>query len=241
LKIAILSDVHSVASNFEIALNDARAEGFDHLVILGDLLTYGVEPQRTLDLAIEATVRDEAILICGNHDQMYLDYFQGRLSYFNGLPDWIKESVRWTCDRIDQTVLLSKLTWLEEWTVGNLIVAHANPFGYGDWSYLTDSVVGLEAAKVLNKRGFLFGVFGHVHRANRFDFDNLGTVVTVGSLGQPRYQSVNRAEYAMVSANTDRIAVEHRTIESDWSTHLAAINETSMSEPTKNRLSSFFK
>ena len=73
MKIAVLSDIHSVSSALDAALDDARAEGFDVLLILGDLLTYGVNPAETLELVHEAVARDGAILISGNHDQMYLD------------------------------------------------------------------------------------------------------------------------------------------------------------------------
>ncbi len=46
MRIAVLSDMHAVAEPTGQALRAAEAEGFDALVILGDLLTYGVDPRR---------------------------------------------------------------------------------------------------------------------------------------------------------------------------------------------------
>ena len=96
MKLAILSDIHSAAEAYEAALRAAREEGFDLLLILGDLLTYGPHPERTLDLTANAVSQDGARLVNGNHDQMYRETDATSKPYGAGLPEWIREF-----DRLD--------------------------------------------------------------------------------------------------------------------------------------------
>lgn len=239
MRIAVLSDVHAVAAAYGAALAAARNEGFDVLVILGDLLTYGVEPLRTLDLTGQALSNDKAVLILGNHDQLYLDRGKDDAAYAGTLPDWIRESVDWTCDQIDGTAALERFDWNEEWTAGPLLIAHANPFGYGDWRYLAKPEQMQAACVAIAGRGFGWGLFGHTHRFRRFAQDD-ASLVTVGSLGQPRDRDDNCSQWAMVELSEDRFEVGRRRVALDRDAHLRAIRATALSQPTKDRLCGFF-
>ena len=60
MRIAALTDIHAVSSTLEQALSAARREGFDVLLLMGDLLTYGVAPLETVALVQDAVARDGA-------------------------------------------------------------------------------------------------------------------------------------------------------------------------------------
>jgi predicted phosphodiesterase len=238
VRLAVLSDIHSVSSVLGTALGDARAEGFDILLILGDLLTYGVRPRETLELVHEAVARDGAILVAGNHDQMYLDTAEADREYQSRLPDWLRETVEWTAAQISPGALTS-FDWHEQWSSGSMLAAHANPYAFGDWSYIADAAGAEAAADALLRCGYRYGVFGHTHRARRFE-SNGAMVFTIGSLGQPRDDADSRMQWAMIDLQDDSIDVQPRFVPFDRARHRAAICATTLSGPTQDRLCEFF-
>ena len=240
LRIAILSDIHALATTFRSALDAAVAEGFDHMVILGDLLGYGPEVAETLDLAREAQQTHGAALILGNHDQLYLDLDEGRDDYLSGLPDWIVEQARWTHEALEGRSLSTGLDWSKDLVIDDVLIAHANPYDYGDWTYIRDDASARAAAEKLDERGFSAGIFGHVHRHREYAFDGLPRVVTVGSIGQPRTSGRSVPQWAMATIGQGHIEVEPRPIDFDPASYKAMLAGTSLSAPTRAKLESFF-
>lgn len=220
------------------ALSDARREGFDVLLILGDLLTYGVSPLATLELVNEAIVRDRVVLIMGNHDQFYLGQGGAAHDYIAGLPDWLRESVEWTAAQLPPGAM-DNFDWQNEWSTGPLLAAHANPYDFGDWTYLVDADQAEAAALILAERGYRYGIFGHTHRARAFEHGGV-SIFTIGSLGQPRDDGERRPQWAMITLDKDGIVVRPRIITFDRPGHLAAIRATTLSPLTQDRLCGFF-
>lgn len=237
MKIAALTDIHSMATTFEQALADARAEGFDVMLLMGDLLSYGVAPIQTLDLVHEAMSRDGAILISGNHDIMYRNSDAGE-EYAANLPDWLQETVAWTKSQIPNGEM-DRLEWREDWSSGPLFVAHANPFGFGDWRYINTLEDAETASAALARRGFAYGAFGHSHRARTFDCAAT-TIFTIGSLGQPRDDRSRDMLWAMMTIKGDCATISSRSVPFDRGAHLDAIRATTMSSSTQQRLCRFF-
>jgi predicted phosphodiesterase len=239
VKIAVLSDIHSAAEHFRDALGAARTEGFDQLVILGDLFTYGPDPIETLDLTEEAVSRDRAILITGNHDLLYLGGSESA-AYASKLPEWIRESVEWTSAQLRGRTELGRLPWQDEWQDGDLLLSHANPFGAGDWTYLRDAESAAAAAKTLRARSFAWGIFGHVHRFRIYDRNENGAAVcTVGSIGQPRDKAEPFGQWAMITTGP-KMSIDQRRIDRDWRATVERIREMPLSEATKERLCQFY-
>ncbi len=241
MRIAVISDVHSAAAPFRKALADARAEGFDQMLLLGDMFTYGVDPAECRALAIEAIEQDGALLIGGNHDQLYVDLDTQNSAYFDRLPDWIQESVEWTWRELGEE-WPSKLNWIEEWEAGGVLFAHANPFGYGDWTYLSNEEVQARAAKILRERGFQAGIFGHLHRPRDYR-DDYGTQVhVVDSVGQPRSKGESGPSWTMVEIENDKVSVSTHEIAFDTDKHCLAIQAVSgLSDTTKSKLCGFYQ
>ncbi|WP_150292178.1 metallophosphoesterase family protein [Sphingobium estronivorans] len=237
MRIAALTDIHAASHPLQLALTAARREGFDAMLILGDLLTYGVQPLETLELVQGAATRDGAILISGNHDLLYQSSPMAA-AYRAGLPDWLRESVDWTAAHIPAGSM-SAFDWQESWSSGPLFVAHANPFAFGDWRYIRSAEEAEEAAEAVAAKGFLYGLFGHVHRHRRYDCA-AATIFTLGSLGQPRDDADRMPKWAMIEIRGDLVTVETRDIDFDPEDQMHAIRATTLSAATQERLCRFF-
>lgn len=239
MKIAILSDIHAVAGAYRQALADARSEGFDQLVILGDLLTYGVDPEETLDLTQEALERDQAAIVRGNHDELYMEGPSTKADYIARMPDWIRESFEWTAAKVVGSNFWRTAAWHDELPIGELLLAHANPFGVGNWRYLNDTTSLNEASLELERRAFRWGVFGHVHRFRCSDAGGPARAFTVGSIGQPR-EIGGISQWAMACLSDGRFTIEPRPVEYDWRQQRMAVLDSALSAATKERIMSYF-
>jgi len=241
MRIAVISDVHSAAIPFRRALADARAEGFDQLLLLGDLFTYGVDPGACRELAIEAIDRDGAFLVGGNHEQLYIDLRDRRSAYIDRLPDWIRESIEWTWQELGEE-WPPQLNWIAEWAWDDALFAHANPFGFGDWTYLADEELLSAAAIRLRERGFRYGIFGHLHREKFFRDQHGIEVHVVDSVGQPRSGQGAKPSWAMIESKSGELRVDIRPIEFDRHAHQSAIHHAEgLSPETKSMLCRFYQ
>lgn len=248
---AVLSDIHGNALALEAALTRIRNASIDRVVILGDLFTYGCNPLEVIDL-LESADRD-LMMISGNHDEMYPS---GGDAYLAGLPDFIRESVRWT-----RGVLQGRRIALDlapELEAGPILFAHANPFGFGDWTYMNGGPAIAEAAGTLQARGKRAGVFGHTHRARisivtadgvveehdpaatsiAFDAPFRAAVINAGSVGQPRGTG---ASMLIARASEQGLECRVEELEYDVDAHVRAILTSEMSALTRKRLADFFR
>lgn len=238
MQIAVISDIHGAAQPFAKALQAARREGYDQLILLGDILTYGVEPAACLDLAGDAISSHGAILVGGNHDQLYVDLAREQSTYFDTLPEWIGESVRWTMQQTGGWP--ASLGWQEEWVIDDALFAHANPFAYGDWTYLSDLERMERATTVLADRGLRWGVFGHLHRPQSYCGPK-ATAHVVGSIGQPRSREHPAPQWSMIQFRPGRLSIEHRSVDFDPVGHCAAIQQTTeLTQATRDMLCRYF-
>ncbi|WP_313804071.1 metallophosphoesterase [Sphingobium sp.] len=237
MRIAVLTDIHASSDPLQLALTAARREGFDQMLILGDLLTYGVQPLETLELVQGAAARDGAILISGNHDLLYQGSPRAE-AYRAGLPDWLRESVDWTAAHIPPGGMTT-FDWQESWSQGPLFAAHANPFDFGDWRYIRSAQEAEDAAAMVAARGFIYGLFGHVHRHRRFDCA-AATIFTLASLGQSRDDQDPTPKWAMIEIRGDLVTMETRDIDFDPEDQMQAIRATTLSAATQERLCRFF-
>lgn len=240
MRIAVISDIHAASKPFAQGLADARSAGFDQLILLGDLFTYGLEPCECADLASNAMAKDGAVLVGGNHDQLYIDLENGVRDYFERLPDWIRESVEWTWTSLGER-WPAGLSSIDEWTTGDLLMAHANPFGYGDWTYLSDQATLRRAAEACTKRGYRYGVFGHLHRQMHYSTADC-EIHIIGSVGQPRSRNDPVPHWAMVEVTERGISVTRRNVYFNRASYCAAVRHHPVfSDNTKQKLCGFFE
>jgi predicted phosphodiesterase len=233
--VSVISDIHANSIALEKSLSMFKEQKIEHLIILGDLLTYGVDVEKTLDL-VEQQINNGAVLILGNHDSLYLDLINNDFIYYNKLQDWIKESVDFTLQKLD-TKRFSSLPWKSSIVRDNIFYSHANP--YGDWSYLNSKEDLLKASDVLIKHNYIAGVFGHTHRSICFSMEDKLWILNPGSIGQPR-SSTNSSMLNLLS-DKNKLYTEICPVIYDVDKHIENIVSSSLSITTKNKLISFFK
>ena len=164
MKIVILSDLHSNVYALKKALKLIDQKGYDMMICLGDILSYGVDIDKVIQLIGNRTKKKNTLLIKGNHDEIYDDIFAGKeTKYIDGLPDWLKESVNFTAERLSESDW-NDLKFIENYSHDGVFYSHANSFSNRDWSYLNNSFKLEEASKILRKTNHQVGIFGHLHR-----------------------------------------------------------------------------
>lgn len=230
MRIAVLSDLH--ANGRALAAAREKLADVDRVIVLGDLLTYGLDVDEVLD-TIESIAHD---VILGNHDQLYLDLLLGKTEYFDALPDWIRESVERTASTVDLQKFSTRFAWKTEVDVDGLHFAHANPFGYGDWTYLNAREQIERAASVLRGKGAKAGVFGHNHRALIHRGEDVA-IFNPGSLGQPRSRDA-RSTWLTLDSHTLEAAIE--PVDYDVAAHVTALQRAPLTAATRDRLCAFF-
>jgi predicted phosphodiesterase len=258
--IVVLGDIHGNARALRRALALVDGGPHDRVVVLGDLLTYGPDVTEVVALIGDAQARWGAVLLVGNHDQLYFDLPEGRCEYYAGLPEWLRESIDWTFSRLDPAAFASALRWQQELVVDDLLFAHANPFGFGDWRYLNSEADHAAAAMRLAERSLRVGVFGHTHRGKMFlasdgaspcelrdavdatfNLYRLGDgrlVVNAGSVGQPRSRR-GEAFMLRITRARDTLGLAFQRIDYDVVAHLAALRALPLTEATRDRLCRF--
>jgi len=206
IKIGVISDIHANADALMLVMEGLKLKEVDKVVCLGDILTYGCQPLEVIDILHEYKKENSIIFVKGNHDQFYFDLQRGNNKFSYKLPEFVEESVNWTLKKINSFSLESAFPWLENYYIGNTYFSHANPFRYGNWSYLEEDKDLTKALKSLEDKNFFSGVFGHSHRQlfvarNGDDVYEISEytsednkidqlIINTGSVGQPRGKGV---------------------------------------------------
>ena len=105
MRFAVISDIHNNFEAFNTTLDDINSREVDKICCLGDLVGYGPDPIKCIDLMLK--LRDKGRLeIClpGNHDQAVMFDPEG----FNPLA---LAAVQWTRRKIDESGARSSERW----------------------------------------------------------------------------------------------------------------------------------
>lgn len=214
MRYAIISDVHANDEALRRVLADARQNGANRVVCLGDVVGYGPLPREAL-----ARVRKAASLVlAGNHDDAVSG--RGSATAFNGLA---ADAVT----RHREALSADDLAWLKSLPyVGELdgaIAAHGD-FVDPPAFYYVDDVEGAEANFAATDAQLMFvghthvpalavvGDSGAVHLAAPQDFTlepNKRYIVNPGSVGYPREENgVCQSSYVLYDSTAR--TVEYR-------------------------------
>lgn len=211
MRYLVISDIHANLEALEAVLDDTRGLAYDRLVVLGDLVGYGADPN-----AVVERIRDlqPYALIRGNHDKV-----ASGVEPADGFNAVARNAIGWTYD----TLTAANRQWLADLptgpvTVDDLIqICHGTP--YDEDAYVFDD---LDALRALNAAERPLCLFGHTHvqigyalTGDQFTLTTLDGrrplpvpigegarhLLNPGSVGQPR-DGDPRAGYA--SVDTDR-------------------------------------
>lgn len=191
MKYAIISDVHANETALRAVLDDAKLNGAEKIVCLGDVVGYGPLPAETV-----ALVRRECfIALAGNHD----DAVSGR-GDSSTFIDLAKDAV----ERHRAALSEDDLAWLRSLpyscTLDRAIAAHGDVYDPPKFYYILDEK-GAEANFAATSARlvfvghthepaiFLTGHSGAVYKTAPQDFtieDHKRYIVNPGSVGYPR-------------------------------------------------------
>ena len=189
MRSAIFGDIHANLEAFEVVLADAREQGCESFICLGDVVGYNANPRECLEIVQSL----ECPVVKGNHDSYVSS--EHSLVTFNPLAE---VAIQWTRDQLNS----SEKRWLSDLPliveIRGFTVVHASLDEPGDWNYVLNQ---LDAAASFSKQTTELCFFGHTHspRAYIKDSSIVGVpfeqiipergkkyFVNPGSVGQPR-------------------------------------------------------
>jgi len=214
MRYLILTDIHANLEGLETCLHDAGARGYDEILVLGDIVGYGPDPNAVID-----RVRDlkPLAIVRGNHDKVALG-----LNQAEGFHAAAKAAAHWMLD----TLTSENRAWLVALPMGprligdTLEICHGAPFD--EDAYIFDE---LDARHAFDAATAPICFYGHTHFpvAFRLTGDSLDIIgpsgngettlpvagdakylVNPGSVGQPR-DGDPRAAYAIYDVNEQRV------------------------------------
>ena len=212
MKYAIISDIHANLTALKNVLADAKAQGVEKIVCLGDVVGYGPLPAETVALA-----RKECfIVLAGNHD----DAVSGR-GDASTFIDLAKEAV----ERHRAALSEEDVEWLKSLpytcTIDKAVAAHGDVFDPPKFYYILDEK-GAEAnfaksdARLVfvghthEPAIFLTGRSGAVYKTGPQDFtieEHKRYIVNPGSVGYPREASGKCFSSYVIYDSTERTVV----------------------------------
>jgi diadenosine tetraphosphatase ApaH/serine/threonine PP2A family protein phosphatase len=192
----ILSDIHANIDAFEAVLAAAPVDTWDRVLVLGDLVGYGAEPNAVIE---RVRALDPLAVIRGNHDKAACGIDDG--SSFNHVA---KLSAQWTYEALSPAhrEYLRALPQGPVTIDDTIEICHGAPFD--EDHYIFDAE---DAARGLDAASRPLCLFGHTHlpvvfRRHPALFDGfmpegpgdstldvvvgINYLVNVGSVGQPR-------------------------------------------------------
>jgi len=249
-RIAVISDIHANADALTTVLKELKNESIDITIFLGDILTYGCQPREVVSILNEYKSENPAIYIKGNHDQFYFDLQSSVKKSSYKLPKFVDESVNWTLKKISPLLLKDVFTWHDSYHIGDVYFSHANPFSYGDWSYIEKPKDMHRSFQELRKKNVFAGVFGHSHRqlfigskknslyemdAYSSDVNNIDQlIINTGSIGQPRGKGIG---YVLLEIKNDKLLkASFEKIKINFENSIDLIRQTKLSQETKKKL-----
>ena len=239
MRYAFLGDIHGNTEALDAVLAAIRDEKVDKIVCLGDIVGYGAEPAKCLEM-IRALNCD---VIAGNHDWAAV----GKVSIecFNA---YAKAAAIWTRDQLNDEQKSWILTLPLTLTYADCAVAHGTFHQPEAFNYIQTVFDAQQSFESLKKLGARLGFLGHSHvPVGFFDTDpitytldgeipvdeEISIMVNAGSVGQPRDEN-NKASFAMLDSETKTVSIKR--IEYDIDAAANKISEVGLPEILAARL-----
>jgi predicted phosphodiesterase len=193
--IAILSDIHANREAFEACLDAVSRDGADRLVLLGDIVGYGPDPEWCVD-KVRHLITDGALVVRGNHDEAASKGPQSMTTNARIAMDWTRK--RLDAEARDFLGMLPMRVDDED-----RLYVHAEASAPAAWHYVFDSD---DARRHLAACQALVSFCGHTHCPALHCLSAMGRVTSftpstpepiqltrqrqwlavMGSVGQPR-------------------------------------------------------
>ncbi len=242
MRIAFLTDIHGNREAFEACLADLKTRSVDRIVLLGDYVGYGADPEWCVQRVMQLCSLG-AVAVLGNHDAAVADTREG-------MNNNAKITLTWTRGQLgsDERVFLAGLPL--EIKDGSRLFVHSDASAPTRWNYVMD---GANAATSLKSTAAQLTFVGHVHRPAIYAIASTGKItnfvpvtgtavpllaqrrwlVVVGSVGQPRDGNPAAAYSIYDEATTEIVSVR---VPYDVEKASAKILAAGLPEPLARRL-----
>ena len=213
-KYLVLSDIHGNVSALDAVMNDCAGEAFEGIILLGDLIDYGMRSNEIVQKLIELEAGDWKskiiVNIWGNHEKLVVDKDLERLSSDRG-----RIMARYTARQLSDTSVeyiqqsMNK-AGIQEFEIGKLrcFAVHGSLDDHYWKAIGPDNLRGdyAEYDMVFGGHSHYSHCFTHFYPADAPELRNKKAVTFVnpGSVGQPRNQNPC-AQYAVVSLPSRRV------------------------------------
>jgi diadenosine tetraphosphatase ApaH/serine/threonine PP2A family protein phosphatase len=243
MRYLVISDIHANLEAYDTVMAEAKRHGFDQVLVLGDLVGYGADPNRVCE---RIRALSPHALIRGNHDKV-----GSGVESPEGFNAVARNAIRWTFD----TLTDDNREWLAALPPGPLVVdelmeiCHGTPFD--EDAYVFDDLDALRAMHAARRPLCLFG-HTHVQVGHFLTRDEFGLstgddhrpltialeegnryLVNPGSVGQPR-DGDPRAGFGIV--DTDKAEVTIYRVEYPIAKAQARILEEGLPDVLAQRL-----
>lgn len=213
MRIAIISDIHGNLEALTSVLEDSRAEGAEAYVCLGDIVGYGADPGRCIDIIISLNPK---AVIMGNHDAAV----SGAESIAN-FNDYAADAIIWTIRRMSKAHMDYLLSLPYHYEGDGWVAYHANPCDPKGWGYVLSK---MDVRRCFECFDCLICFIGHSHIQFLAEMEEDGTtgifqegeislkdgcryLINPGSVGQPR-DGDPRASYAIWDMEAGKILLK---------------------------------
>lgn len=210
----VLTDIHSNLEALEACLTDAKTHDFDDVVVLGDLVGYGADPNAVVD---RVRALEPIAIVRGNHDKVSagLDSAES----FNNIA---RAAAMWTATALTA----DNRRWVAELPQGpspldpDILICHGSPADEDEYIF-----GWAEAKSAFEACTQALCLFGHTHCQAIYQLEDglvsdlrithramvtlrlqpgVQYLVNPGAVGQPR-DADPRAAYAIVDTETARV------------------------------------
>lgn len=193
--IALFADIHANRPAFEACLEQARQAGAERIVLLGDYVGYGADPEWTVNTVMDL-VNDGAFAVLGNHDIAVDDPREQLNVEAQVAMEWTRNELG-----VAERKFLTELPLTRE--DGERLYVHADASSPRSWRYVLDSGAAAESM-IATPSTLTF--CGHVHRPALYTMSPTGKITAftpvtgapvqllpgrrwlavLGAVGQPR-------------------------------------------------------
>jgi putative phosphoesterase len=225
-RIALLSDIHGNVLALEAVTKQIRRERPDAVLVAGDLVHNGPDPNGAVD-ALRVLESEGALIVSGNTDIAVGDFDYGAAfpQYQDGVPDTISAAAEWAHDELGD----EQLDWLRRLPAERrirtaddtlVLVVHASPGSQTrGFDQALDANIIFERAAATDARVICVG---HTHVPEVRDL-GWKIIVNDGSCGYV-FDGEPTASWAMIDVHEGNVTAEIRRTEFDAVTVANAIS-----------------
>lgn len=208
MKVAVLSDIHGNIVALDEAIKDAKMQGAEEYIVLGDLITDLPFTDEVIDKIKELT----PYVVKGNREEYLLNYERTRTDKMWKTMQNISVCCYYNHLRKDNLEYIHNLK--EQLTVEiegvKIKAVHASPKNVTELIYFNTPRME-EIFKELQEDIL---VYGHNHQVANYQTKYGKTIAQVGVLGIHN-NGIGKAQYTILSCENGQVDVEIRTLEYD--------------------------